>query len=112
MVGVNLIAAETDEKAHRLATSQQRQFLQLLRGRPEPLHPPVDDMDEIWLEHEKAAIERQLRSSIIGSPATVKKKLEAFLDETQADEMIINTQVYDHRDRLRSFEIVKDLATE
>ncbi|PLR78470.1 LLM class flavin-dependent oxidoreductase [Bacillus sp. V3-13] len=109
MVGVNVIAADTDEKARRLATSMQQQFLNLIRNNPAPLQPPVDNMDELWSDYEKAALEQQLGSSIIGSPETVKEKLQAFLNETGADEMMINAQIYDHQDRLRSFEIVSEV---
>ncbi|PLT35503.1 LLM class flavin-dependent oxidoreductase [Bacillus sp. V5-8f] len=110
MVGVNVIAADSDEKAKRLATSMQQQFLALIRNNPGQLKPPVDNMDELWTPYEMAALEQQLGSSIIGGPETVKEKLQAFLDETQADEMIINAQIFDHYDRLRSYEIVSEIT--
>ncbi|MCX7571859.1 LLM class flavin-dependent oxidoreductase [Tumebacillus sp. DT12] len=106
MVGVNVIAAETDAQARYLATSMQQQFLNLIRNRPGKLRPPVDDMDALWTDYEKAALEQQLGGSIVGSPETVQARLQKFLDETQADEMIVNAQIYDHQARLRSFEIV------
>ncbi|WP_183163724.1 LLM class flavin-dependent oxidoreductase [Alteribacter keqinensis] len=109
MVGVNVIAAETDEKAMFLATSQQQQFLELVRGKPGPLKPPVDDINAFCLPHEREAIERQLGSSITGSRETVQEKLQAFLNDTQADEMMIHSQIYEHKERLRSFEIVKNI---
>ncbi|TDL31786.1 LLM class flavin-dependent oxidoreductase [Jeotgalibacillus sp. S-D1] len=112
MVGVNVIAAETDEEAERLATTLQQQFLNLIRNTESPLPPPVDNMDDIWSEYEKAALEQQLGSSIIGSKETVKAKLQAFLDDTQADEMMIISQIYDHQKRLRSFEIVAEIVEE
>lgn len=110
MVGVNVIAADSDEKAKRLATSMQQQFLGLIRNTPGKIKPPVDNMDEIWTPYEQAALEQQLGSSIIGDPETVKQKLQAFLDETQADEMIVNAQIFDHYDRLRSYEIVSEIT--
>jgi luciferase family oxidoreductase group 1 len=109
MVGVNVVAAETDEEAARLATSLQQQFVNLVRGTPTPLKAPVDSMDGIWNPYEKSAIEQQLRSTIIGNPETVRNKLQSFLDETKADEMIINGQIYDHKARLKSFEIVSEI---
>lgn len=112
MVGVNVIAAETDEEAKRLATTLQQQFLNLIRNTESPLPPPVDNMDDIWSEYEKAALDQQLGSSIIGSKATVKAKLQTFLDDTQADEMMIISQIYDHQARLRSFEIVAEIVEE
>ncbi|WP_409299747.1 LLM class flavin-dependent oxidoreductase [Peribacillus sp. SCS-155] len=110
LVCLNVIAAETDEKAERLATSLQQQFLNLIRNKPGLLQPPVDSMEHIWTPYEKAALEQQLGSTIIGSKETVENMLQAFLDETQADEMMVTAQIFDHFDRLRSFEIVSEIA--
>ncbi|MBU7318191.1 LLM class flavin-dependent oxidoreductase [Paenibacillus oleatilyticus] len=109
MVGVNVIAADTDEEAERLGTTLQQQFLNLIRGHEAPLQPPVDSMDGLWSEHEKQALQQQLGSSIFGSRETVKEKLQAFLDATQADEIMVVGHVFDHQARLRSYEIVADL---
>ncbi|MFD1039108.1 LLM class flavin-dependent oxidoreductase [Virgibacillus byunsanensis] len=111
MVGVNVIAADTDEKAEWLATSQQQQFLSIRRGQPTKLQPPIDSLDEVWSPMERATVEQSLssRSTIVGGPEKVKKGLEDFLNETQADEMIINSQIYNHEDRVRSYEIVAEL---
>ncbi len=111
MVGVNVIAADTDEKAQWLATSQQQQFLSLTRGAPTALKPPIDNIDDVWSAFERAAIEKTLdsRATIIGNPETVQRKLESFLNETNADEIIINSQIFNHEDRLRSYEIVADM---
>ncbi|MCJ7842754.1 LLM class flavin-dependent oxidoreductase [Lederbergia sp. NSJ-179] len=111
MLGVNVIAAETDEKAQWLSTSQQQQFLSLARNQPTKLKPPVKNMEEIWSPMEQAHIEKTLdsRSTIIGSPETVRRKLEAFIEETKADEVIINSQIYHQEDRLRSYEIIAEM---
>lgn len=109
MVGVNVIAADTEEEAHRLATSMYQQFLNLVRNNPGQLQPPVENMDELWSEQEKATLQQQLGSSIIGSHETVKTRLQNFLNETKADEIIINSQIYDQQARLRSFEIVSEI---
>lgn len=108
MVAVNVIAADTEEEAERLATSLQMQFINLIRNKPGKLQPPVDDMDEIWTPYEKAALKQQLGSTIIGSPETVKEKLQKFLDETRVDEMMVTAQIFDHQARLRSFEITAE----
>ncbi len=111
MLGVNIVAADTDERAQYLATSQQQQFLSITRGQPSRLQPPVENIDDLWAPHEKAAVAKTLESpaSIIGGPETVKQKLEAFIKETDADELIINSQIFHHEDRLRSYEIVSEL---
>lgn len=109
MLGVNVIAADTDREAERLATSMQQQFLNLIRNTPGKLKAPVDNMDELWTDFEKASLQQQLGSSIVGSPETIKVKLEQFIEETEADELMINAQIYDHKARLRSYEIVSQL---
>lgn len=110
MVGVNVLAAETDERAHYLATSSQQQFLSLIRGNPTQVKPPVENMDELWNAHEKAVVYQQLKASIIGSKETVERKLSFFLEETQADEMIVNTQAFSQEDRLKSYEILQSIV--
>lgn len=109
MVGVNIFAADTDEEARHLATSQQQMHLGLVRGTPGKLPPPIASMDDAWLPHERASVESMLRASIIGKAATVQEKLQTFLDVTQADEIIINTMIFDHAARVRSYEIVADV---
>ncbi|MWV42940.1 MsnO8 family LLM class oxidoreductase [Paenibacillus sp. HJL G12] len=110
MVGVNVFAADTTEEAEYLATSYQQQFLSLIRNTPGQMPAPVKTMEGLWSEQEKIIIMNQLKTSIIGNPDEVKQKLQAFLDETQADEMIINSAIYDHHARLRSYEIVAEIT--
>lgn len=109
MVGVNVIVADTDAEARRLATSQEMQFLNLIRRRPGQLSAPVDSLEEIWTPQEKALVQRQLGFSAIGSPATVRTRLEEILQETGADELIVAGQIYDHKARLRSYELLAEL---
>ena len=106
MVGLNVFAADTKEEARVLTTSHQQMHVNLIRGRPEQMLPPVKSMDGLWTPHEQASVEETLRASIIGDPATVKEELQAFIEATQADELIINSMIYDHAARLRSYEIV------
>ncbi|AZB43145.1 LLM class flavin-dependent oxidoreductase [Bacillus sp. FJAT-42376] len=110
MVGVNVVAADSEAQAQYLSTSMKQQFLNLVRGRPGQLNPPVDDMDDLWNDYEKASIQQTLRASAIGDPDQVKAKLQSFLNETQADEMMITANIFDHQARLRSYEIVSQLV--
>ncbi len=96
MLAINLIAADTDEEAQFLATTQFQSFLRLARGTPGQMQPPVENMDDIWTPQEKAAVESRLGGSIIGSPATVKTGLERILAETAADELMLNAMIFDH----------------
>ena len=106
MLAINVIAAETDEEAWKLATSQFQSFLALTRGKPGKLKPPGDTMDGIWTEQEKAAVDSRLGGSVIGSAATVAEGLERIFELAGPDEMMINAMIYDHGARLRSYEIV------
>ncbi|MFD1064632.1 LLM class flavin-dependent oxidoreductase [Oceanobacillus locisalsi] len=114
MVGVNVIAADTDEEAEYLATSHQMQFLNLRKGKEMKLQPPVENMDAVWTPAEKAAVQESLdpKTTIIGNKETVRKGLEAFRQETDADEIIITSQIYDVKARLYSYSIVGDLMSE
>lgn len=111
MLGVNVIAADTDEQAHYLATTHQQQTLSIRSGHPAKLQPPIKNTKEVWSEMEQVVAAQALDSpaTIVGGPETVKRGLENFLEETQADELIINSQIYDHQARLRSYEIVSEL---
>jgi luciferase family oxidoreductase group 1 len=110
MLGLGVVAADSDAEARRLATSLEQQFLALQRGRPVQLQPPVDSMDGLWADWERSAVQRTLRQAVVGGPETVRRGLEAFIEETNADELMITSHIYDHAARLRSYEIVKDVS--
>jgi luciferase family oxidoreductase group 1 len=109
MVGVNVIAADNDGEARRLATSHQQAFLNMIRGRPGRLPPPVDSMDGRWSPAEEAAVAGNLSASIIGGPETVRRGLDDLLARTQANEIIMNAMVFDQAARLKSYEITAGL---
>jgi len=106
MVGVNIVAAAANEEAQRLATSQQQQFLNIIRGRPGLLNAPVDNMDEVWTPQEQMIVQRQLRFSVVGDAAAVRSRLAELQELTGADEWIVAGQIYDHKARLNSYRIV------
>jgi luciferase family oxidoreductase group 1 len=110
MVGIGVYAAATDAEARRLFTSAQQQILNLRRGDPTPLNPPVDSMDGRWSEAEAAMVRAAQRETVVGSPATVRRGLEDLVERTGADEIIATAQVFDHAARLRSFEILAELC--
>ncbi len=112
LVAVQVIAAETEVAARRLFTTPQQRFLRLLRNQPVELVPPVDSMNEIWQDVERAAVEGRLGAAIVGSSSTVKAGLEKLVAETEADEIIVVTDTYEHADRLRSYELVGKVARE
>ena len=112
MVAVQVIAAETDAAARRLFTTPQQRFLRLIRSQPVELLPPVDSMEGLWNNFERAAVETKLSAAIVGSNATVRSGLEKLVSETGADEVIVVTDTYDHADRLESYERVAEVAKE
>ena len=110
MVGVNIIAAETDEQAKRLFTSHQQSFTNLRRGRPGPQQPPIDDIDTYWSPAEKAMAQNMLACAIVGSPETIRLGLERFVEYTGADELMVVSAIFDAKARQRSYEILADVA--
>jgi luciferase family oxidoreductase group 1 len=106
MVALQVIAAETDAAARRLFTTSQQRFLRLIRNQPVELLPPVDSMEPLWQDSERAAVESRLRAAIVGSEQTVKRGLENLVRDTSADEVIVVTDTYEHSDRLHSYKRV------
>lgn len=109
MAGLNVFAAETDAEARRLFSSAQQQFVALRRGTPGKLPPPVDSMEGRWTELERAGVAQALACSAVGSPETVKRGVETFLELTGADELMATAQIHDHAARVRSFGILAEL---
>jgi luciferase family oxidoreductase group 1 len=112
MAAVQMIAAETDAAARRLFTTPQQRFLRLIRNEPVELLPPVNSMDELWNDLERAVVENKLGAAIVGASATVRAGLEKLVADTGADEVIVVTDTYEHEDRLRSYERVAQVARE
>jgi luciferase family oxidoreductase group 1 len=110
MVGVNIVAAETDKEAKRLATTQQMSFVNMFRGTRGLSQPPIDDIETYWSPAEKVQAMRMLARSIVGSKDTVRAGIEALVRETGADELMIVSDVYDHKTRLRSYELIAEAA--
>ncbi len=110
MVGVQVIAAESDVAAQRLFTTPQQRFLRLIRNQPVELLPPLDSMDGLWNEWERAAVESKLRAAIVGSDATVKEGLERLVAVTGADELIVVTDTWEHAARLESYRRLAEIA--
>jgi alkanesulfonate monooxygenase SsuD/methylene tetrahydromethanopterin reductase-like flavin-dependent oxidoreductase (luciferase family) len=108
MVGVNVVAADTDEEARYLFTTIQQSFTNLVRGTGGKLQAPIDNIDDYWSATEKQHASYMLRYSIVGSRETVQRGLEELLELTKADELMIVTSIFDHSARIRSYEIVGD----
>jgi luciferase family oxidoreductase group 1 len=112
MVAANVFAADTDEEARLLATSLQQAFVQLRRGRPGPLPPPVKGFEEQLTPADRAMLEQLMTCSFLGPPETVQRGLRGFLERTAADELIVACSTFDHAARLRSYELTAQVRDE
>ena len=106
---VNVIAADTDYEAQKLATSFKRLFWGIIIGKREQLKPPVKPEEDFRDPMEEAALQQMTQFTFIGSPETIEKELNSFIEFAQIDELMITTAVYEHEARLRSYEIVAEL---
>jgi luciferase family oxidoreductase group 1 len=110
MACVSVVAAEANLEAVRLFTSLQQQFINLRRGNPGPLGPPIESTEGLWIDIERRGIEHALSEAIVGSPEKVQSGIRAFIEKTGVDELMVTGQIFDHAARLRSFEIVAEVA--
>jgi luciferase family oxidoreductase group 1 len=112
MLCVNVVAAETDHEARKLFTTQQQSFVNLRRGRPGLIPPPIDDIESYWSPAEKHMVERALACAVIGAPDTVREGLVAFIQRHRPDELMLTANVFDHAARKRSFELAMRVREE
>jgi luciferase family oxidoreductase group 1 len=109
MACVNVIAADTDAEAHKLATSLYQMFLGIVTGIRKPLQPPVDNMDDIWTEDQKTALNQMLSLSFIGSQETIKQDFCDFIKQTRIDEIMIISNIYDQKAKIHSYELFAEI---
>lgn len=110
IIGVNVIAAESKARARFLFTSQQQQFINLRRGMPGPLPEPVETMDPLWSPAEKYGVDRALGMSLVGDQHSVTQGMAALQQQYQADEIIVNGQIFDPDSRIYSFSLAMAAA--
>jgi luciferase family oxidoreductase group 1 len=112
MLGLNVVAADTDAEARLMFSSLQQAFVNLRTGRPGKLPPPVPGFEETLDPQAKAMLDHALSCAVVGSPHTVRRGLDAFIARTGADELMVTAQVFDHAARKRSFEILATVHAE
>ena len=112
MLGVPLVAADTDEQAEYLSTSVLQRILALMRGQSLVQRAPVKTMDGLWLPHEKEAVMSFLGLAMVGSPEKIRAKLNVLVEQTQADELIFTCDLYEHADRIHSYELLSQVMKE
>ena len=106
MVGCNAIVADTEDEARHLFTTPQQQFTRMVRGARGLLPPPIDDIESFWSPMEKSQASSMLACSFYGSPETIKAKLDPLIEATGADELMVAAAIWDHKARVRSFELL------
>ncbi len=112
MVGINVIAAETEAEARYLFTTPQQQVTNLFRGTRGRLQPPIDDIEDYWTPAEKARVRAMQACSFVGTGDSVAAQLAPFIERTGADELIAAASIFDHGARKRSFEILAGVMTQ
>ncbi len=110
MLGFNVFAADTDEEAWFRASAMQQAFVNLRSGRPAQLPAPVEGFYQGLQGPLRAMLDEVLGCSAIGKPETVHARIQAFVERTGADELMIACQMFDHTHRLRSYEITAQAA--
>jgi luciferase family oxidoreductase group 1 len=106
MVGLNIVAADTDTEARRLATTQQMSFTNIFRGTRGLSKPPIDDIETYWTPMEKAQVAQMLGCSIVGDVDAVRAGVASLVEQTAADELMIVSDIFDHTARLHSYELI------
>jgi alkanesulfonate monooxygenase SsuD/methylene tetrahydromethanopterin reductase-like flavin-dependent oxidoreductase (luciferase family) len=110
MVGVPALAAETDDRAEFLATSMYQRFLGIIKGQRFPIPPPVESMEGLWSHGERLAVADRMALMVVGGPERVRAGLQEIVDATKADELIVSSDAFKREDRLKSYEIIADVA--
>lgn len=111
ILALNVVASDSLERSRRLFTTQQQSFVNLRRGRPGQIPPPIDDIEGFWEPHEKAGVERALACTVLGDPAQVGEGMAAFVERHRPDELLLTANIFDHEARLRSFELAMQAWT-
>ena len=106
LLALNGVAAGSRDEARRLFTSQQQAFVNLRRGRPGKIPPPIEDIEGYWQPHEKLGVQNALACSVIGEPDEVAQGLAEFAERHRPDELMLTANIYDHASRLCSFELI------
>jgi luciferase family oxidoreductase group 1 len=105
MLALNVVAADSSAQARRLFTTQQQSFVNLRRGMPGLIPPPIDDIESFWTPLEKAGVAQALACAVVGDPEEVREGIAAFIARHRPDEVMITANIYEHAARLYSFEL-------
>lgn len=109
MACVNVVAADTDAEAERLATSLKQLFMGIVTGKRRLLQPPIESMDNVWSDIEEEAVNQMLAVAFIGGPEKLTAQMQSFRAQTQIDEVMVTSHIYDHEARLHSYQLFAEI---
>ncbi|WP_295968797.1 LLM class flavin-dependent oxidoreductase [uncultured Xanthomonas sp.] len=112
VLALNVVAAASTAEARRLFTTQQQSFVNLRRGRPGLIPPPIDDIEAFWAPHERLGVERALACTVLGDVDAVAQGLSDFVARHRPDELLLTANIHDHAARLRSFQLASEAWTQ
>jgi len=112
LAGVNIIVANTNEEAERISTSLYRMIISLLTGKRNFMQPPTEMTDELRAMQQHPSVQHMLKYTFVGNKDTVKHKVKAFIEETQIDELIVVTNIYNGNDRITSYRLFAEIMQE
>ncbi|PKQ45082.1 LLM class flavin-dependent oxidoreductase [Confluentibacter flavum] len=110
--GVNIIVADSDEEAERMSTSLYKMIIGLLTGKRDFMQPPTEMTNELRTMKQHPSVQQMLKYTFVGNKDTVKQQVKAFIDETQVDELIAVTNIYDSKDRITSYRLFAEIMQE
>ena len=112
LAGVNIIVADTDEEAERISTSLYRMIISLLTGKRDQMQPPIDMTEELREVSQHSSVQQMLKYTFIGSKDTVKRQVKHFIETTEVDELIAVTNIFDGKDRIKSYQLFAEIMKE
>ena len=111
MACVNVVAADTDQEAAKLATSVQQFILGVITGKRSLLQPPIENIDRIWNIYEKESVQQMLKYAFIGGPEKIEQEMQAFIAKTQVDEVMATSHIFEHEARLHSYQVFAEVLS-
>lgn len=108
MVGISVVAADTEGEAKRLFTTPQQQFTNMFRGTRGRLRPPIDDIEDFWSPAEKIRVSSMLSCAFVGTARSIPDTLGPFIERTGADELMVASSIFDHGARVHSYELLTE----
>lgn len=112
IAGISVIVADTDAEAEYLSTSYYDRVIGILTGNRGQMVPPTEMTNQLREVIQQPAVQQMTKYAFIGSKETVKKQVKAFMDKTQAEELIAITNIYSAKERIKSYKLFAEIMNE